>query len=218
MKGGTQAAIALGIGYMLGRRKKLRRAAILAAVTATGSFGGVSKALLDRGLKAAGSSELLGKVTPQLGEIADTARTELLDAGKTAAMALVTNRVESFSDSLHSRADALRDPAGAGNGVVEKLRGGGSRKRRGRDEDEADESRSGRNGQDQDAYDDEYESDETGYADEDNYEDEGYAPEDDERGDEYEPEDEEDAGEEEPAPVKRRRTRVAASPVSRAGR
>ena len=31
MKGGTQAALALGVGYLLGRRRKMRMAAMMAA-------------------------------------------------------------------------------------------------------------------------------------------------------------------------------------------
>lgn len=224
MKGGTQAAVALGIGYLLGRRRRLRRAVILAAVTATGSFGGVSKALMSRGIKAVGSTEMLGKLTPELGEIADTARTELLDAGKTAAMALVTNRVESLSDSLRSRADVLRDPAAAGSGVADVLRGGrGGRRGDGAERDDGQgDSRSGRGGRDEAAYEDEYETDENGYQDEDAYEEEYGPDEEDEpggayEGDEQEP-DEEQADDEEPAPAPRRRTRVTSSPVTRAGR
>lgn len=233
MKGGTQAAVALGVGYLLGRRRKFRRAAILAAVTATGSFSGLSKALMGRGLKALGSTEMIGKLSPQLGEIADTARTELLDAGKTAAMALVSNRVESLSDSLHSRAQVLSDPAAAGAGVADVLRGGrgrtaedgesGGRSRRSRRTDESaedrDEYQARRGGKDEDAYDDEYEPAENGYEDEDAY-DEDYAPaEDDEPGDEYESDEQDEPDEDaESAPAPRRRSRVTSSPVSRAGR
>ena len=36
MKGGAQAALALGIGYMLGRRRKMRLATMLAVGAATG--------------------------------------------------------------------------------------------------------------------------------------------------------------------------------------
>jgi hypothetical protein len=36
MKRGTQAALALGVGYVLGRRRKMRLTTMLAAATATG--------------------------------------------------------------------------------------------------------------------------------------------------------------------------------------
>lgn len=110
MKGGVRAAAALGIGYMLGRNKKLRTAALMAAATAVGgkSIGGKA---LQRGMKALGSTEMIGKIAPQLGEIADAVRGDLVPAGKAAAGAAVTNRVDSLTTSLHDRADRLRNPA-----------------------------------------------------------------------------------------------------------
>jgi hypothetical protein len=216
MKVGTQAALAVGTGYLLGRRRKLRRAAILAAIVATGRSGGLSKALMGRGLKALEATELMGKITPELGEIADTARTELLDAGKTAAMALVTNRVESLSDSLRSRADVLKDPAASGRGAVEGLRGDGPDRQDQRDEPDNRDTRSTRNGRDKDEY-DEYEAEDSGYEDEDAY-DEDYAPDEGEEPGDYDGDDQEEPDEEEPAPAPRRRASVSSSPVSRAGR
>ncbi len=37
MDGGMQAALALGVGYVLGRRRKVRRATVLAAAAAASS-------------------------------------------------------------------------------------------------------------------------------------------------------------------------------------
>src|SRR5262249_46413988 len=107
MKGGTQAALALGVGYLLGRRGKMR----LATVVAVG--GGLGRAGLRRGMKMLGSTEALGKFAPQLGELADTVRSDLMDAGKAAAAAAVTSRIESLTDSLQERAEMVRDPAAA---------------------------------------------------------------------------------------------------------
>jgi len=39
MKGGAQAALALGVGYVLGRRRKMRLATMLAVGAATGGIG-----------------------------------------------------------------------------------------------------------------------------------------------------------------------------------
>jgi hypothetical protein len=113
MKGGTPAALALGVGYLLGRRRKLKTATVLAAAAATGGLGSLGGAALRRGAGKLGSSEALGTLGPQLGEIAETIRGDLLDAGKAAAMAAVSNRIESLSDSLHDRAASVREPAGA---------------------------------------------------------------------------------------------------------
>ncbi|HEX3489153.1 MAG TPA: hypothetical protein VHU92_07410 [Streptosporangiaceae bacterium] len=113
MKGGTQAAVAIGVGYVLGRRRKMRLATLLVAAAATGGMGGIGGAALRRGAKMLGSADLLGKVAPQLGDIAGTVRGDLLDAGKAAAAAAVNNRLESLTDSLHERAEMIRDPAAA---------------------------------------------------------------------------------------------------------
>lgn len=146
MKGGTQAAMAIGIGYLLGRRRKMRMATVMAAAAATGSLGGIGGAAFRRGAKMLGSTEMLSKVSPQLGGIVDTVRGDLLDAGKAAAAAAVNGRIESLTDSLHDRAATIRDPAAAaaktGEQAGETVRGAGRRGRKlaGRDEpDEVDE-------------------------------------------------------------------------------
>jgi hypothetical protein len=124
MKGGPQTALALGVGYVLGRRRKMRMTTVLAVAAATGGLGGLGGAALRRGLKMAGSSELLGRFTPQLGELADTVRDDLMDAGKAAATAAVTNRLESLTDSLHERADLVRDPGAAAGRAGRAVRDG----------------------------------------------------------------------------------------------
>jgi hypothetical protein len=113
MKGGTQTALALGVGYILGRRRKMRLTTMLAIGAATGGIGSVGGAAVKRGMKMLGSTEALGKVAPQLGEIADTVRGDLLDAGKAAAVAVATNRIGSLTESLHEHAQRIREPAGA---------------------------------------------------------------------------------------------------------
>ena len=109
MKGGMRAATAIGIGYLLGRRKKLRTATLLAAATAAGGSA-IAGPALRRGMKMLGNTEALNKVAPQLGELTETLRGDLLDAGKAAASAAVSNRVDALTDSLHDRAERLRNP------------------------------------------------------------------------------------------------------------
>ncbi len=113
MKGGTQAALALGVGYVLGRRRKMRTTTMLAAAAATGGLGGLGGAALRRGVKMLGSTEAVGKFAPQLGELADTVRSDLMEAGKAAATAAVTSRIESLTDTLQERAEMVRDPGAA---------------------------------------------------------------------------------------------------------
>jgi hypothetical protein len=207
MKGGARTALAIGVGYTLGRRRKMRMATVLAMAAATGGIGGFGPAALKRGVKLLNSTDLAGSLSPQVTEIVDTLRGDLLDAGKAAATAAVSNRIESFSDNLHSRAETLRNPtaaaADAGEAVSDVGKGTGKRvkstaggtagrlRRRGRpaDEDRADEDRA-----DEDR------------ADEDRAEEE---PADEYEGDEDEPEEEESA----PPPRRRR-----ASPVARTRR
>ncbi len=111
MNGSARAAAALGVGYVLGRRRKLRTAALLAAATAVGGKG-IGGMALQRGMRMLGSTEAIGKIAPQLGEITDTVRGDLLPAGKAAVSAAVTSRVDSLAGSLHDRAEQLRNPAG----------------------------------------------------------------------------------------------------------
>lgn len=111
MKGSTQTALVLGVGYVLGRRRKLRTVTLMAAAAATGGVGSLGAAAFRRGLNMAGSSEALGDLGPQLSEIAETVRGDLAEAGKTAVLASVTDRVSALSDSLHDRAEAVRSPA-----------------------------------------------------------------------------------------------------------
>ena len=106
---GTQTALALGLGYVLGRRRKMRLTMMLAAAAAaSGGLDGVGGGALRRGMKMLGSTEALGKVSPQLAEIVDTVRGDLLDAGKAAAVAAATKRIGSLSDTLHKRAQSIR--------------------------------------------------------------------------------------------------------------
>lgn len=111
MKSGTRIALALGVGYLLGRRRKMRLAVMIAAAGATGKAGGIVGQVLRRGSDALGAGEALGKIAPGLGGIADTVRGDLLDAGKAAAAAAVGRQVNALSESLHDRADSLRNPA-----------------------------------------------------------------------------------------------------------
>jgi hypothetical protein len=126
MKGSTQTALALGVGYVLGRRRKMRMTTVLAAAALTGGFGGLAGAALRRGMKMLGSSEALSKVAPQLGEIADTVGGDLLTVGKEAATSAVSNRIGSLSDSLHERAELVRNPGAAAAGAGEAARAGAS--------------------------------------------------------------------------------------------
>ncbi|HEX8008959.1 MAG TPA: hypothetical protein VF482_21320, partial [Trebonia sp.] len=93
MKGSTRAAVALGVGYVLGRRRRLRAATVMAVATAAGGTS-LGTMLLRRGTKYLGSTDAIGKLAPQAGEIVDVVRGDLISAGKAAATAAVNNRVD----------------------------------------------------------------------------------------------------------------------------
>ena len=113
MKCSAQAALALGVGYMLGRRRKMRLATMLAVGAATGGAARLGPAAVKQGSKYLGKADIGGALGPQVAEIVDTVRGDLLDAAKAAAAAAVTSRIDALSDSLHERAEMLRYPEAA---------------------------------------------------------------------------------------------------------
>ena len=119
MKSGVRVAMALGAGYVLGRNHKMRLALALGAAAATGQLGRAPGQLAQKGTKALGDTPLGGLQEPGK---------QLVEAGKSAAVAAVVGRINSLSDRLQ---------AGAGEDA-EATRGNGGR---GHDEDGADEAR-----------------------------------------------------------------------------
>lgn len=220
MKGSMQAATAIGIGYVLGRRKKFRAAAIVAAGMTVGSTT-VGAMVLKRGMKMLGNLDAVQKVAPQLGDLTDVVRGDLVSAGKAAATAAVSNRVDALTESLHDRAEKVRNPGAAvAEGTEEATetgrkaartgrraaagtakRAGSTAKRvTGRRDAEADED-------ERDEYEDDYdERDERDDREDDDREDDDYDEYEDERDEEDEPDEE--------APA-RRSTARRRSPVSR---
>jgi hypothetical protein len=228
MKGGVGTALALGVGYILGRHRKMRLATMLAIGAATGGAAKLGPAALRQGTKYLGKSDIAGALGPQVTEIVNTVRGELLDAAKGAATAAVTSQIDSLSDNLHERAETLRNPEAAvgkaGEAAGEtagragetvgragrKLRG---QRRRGRDADIEDEAEPDLDGEERG----------NGRVRRERPRASEEPEEYDEPADEYEDEDldeapADEAGEpddEEPAPRRRRSTR---SPVVRARR
>jgi hypothetical protein len=112
MKGSTRAAMALGVGYLLGRHRKLRTATVMAVATAAGGTN-VGSLVMRRGAKMLVSSGVMDKVPPQVGDLVEVVRGDLLQAGKGAATSAVSGRIDSLTDSLHNRAERLRNPEAA---------------------------------------------------------------------------------------------------------
>lgn len=96
----TTTKVALGAavagGYVLGRAKKGRLAFAVATYIAGRRFGLDPKQLATEGLRK------LGEV-PQVAELNEHVKGELLEAGKHAVVATANRRVGELADSLHER-------------------------------------------------------------------------------------------------------------------
>ena len=100
MKCRVQVGLALAGGYLLGRTKKMKLALILAGVTAGRGLPTRPAELLKQGSDAMRSS-------PELTKLVEQARGGLVDAGKSAAIAAASSRMESVSDRLSQRVSSL---------------------------------------------------------------------------------------------------------------
>jgi hypothetical protein len=98
--------LALAAGYVLGRSHKMKWALTLAAMAARGRLPGGAGGLLGQGAKLLSSSPELAKLTEEM-------RGQLIEAGKAAAVAAVSSKINSLSDDLRDRSDAMR-AAGTG--------------------------------------------------------------------------------------------------------
>ncbi|HWG60491.1 MAG TPA: hypothetical protein VG253_02145 [Streptosporangiaceae bacterium] len=126
MKCATRVAMAVGTGYVLGRRKKMRTAILLgAAATGGGAVadklgGSLVGQAMSRGSKLLGSTDVLGKVSPQLSELTDVIRGDLLQAGRDAASTAMNSRIDSLTGRLHDRAELLRNPPAQEEGETDE--------------------------------------------------------------------------------------------------
>lgn len=109
MKTGTRVGLALTAGYVLGRLHKMKWALAVAALAGRGRLPGGSGGLLQQGVKLLTSSPELTKLTEEM-------RGQLVEAGKAAAVAAVSSKINSLSDDLRDRTDAMRAASAGGNG------------------------------------------------------------------------------------------------------
>ena len=119
MASGAPVALAIGVGYVLGRSHKLRWAVLLGTAAATGRLGGLSTQAIERGTQMLRSS-------PELAKLTESA-TGLLQAGRSAAISSMASRAESMTETLGAKTDQL---GSAGEKVAEdsKLREGAKRR------------------------------------------------------------------------------------------
>ncbi|MGY2120215.1 hypothetical protein ACW9HJ_02085 [Nocardia gipuzkoensis] len=93
MKGGGRIALGVGIGYLLGRTRKMRFALSLAGAAMAKRSTGTPADLLERGTS-------LLKSSPEVTRITDTVRGELLGAARSAAVAAASNRLDALNARL----------------------------------------------------------------------------------------------------------------------
>jgi hypothetical protein len=140
MKSGAQIGVAVAAGYVLGRFHKMKWA--MAIATMAGRKRLANHGVLQQGSKLLASSPELSKLT---GDI----RGSLVEAGKTAAMAAVGNRINSLSEGLRERSESMRAASLPGTGREPEDDSGreedsGPEDGSGREEDSGPEDGSGR--------------------------------------------------------------------------
>lgn len=110
MKSGARLGLAITAGYLLGRFHKMKWALGLAALAGRGRLPGGPGGLLQQGAKLVTSSPEFTKLTGEM-------RGRLVDAGKAAAVGAVSSKIDSLSEGLRERSDAMRASAGGSGGA-----------------------------------------------------------------------------------------------------
>ncbi|MFD8098869.1 hypothetical protein ACFV24_04975 [Nocardia fluminea] len=107
MEGGTRIAIGVGIGYVLGRTRKMRFALGLAGAAMARRSSGTPGELMKFGTS-------LVKSSPELSQLTDTVRGELLGAVRTAAVTAASSRIDALNDRLQQGPTLVADEDDAG--------------------------------------------------------------------------------------------------------
>ena len=103
MSATSKIGLAVVGGYVLGRTKKMKLAIMLGGALAGRKLNLSPAELMSQDAKLASAS-------PELGRLQSAVRGRLLEAGKDAAMAAASNRMESLTDTLISRVENLGKP------------------------------------------------------------------------------------------------------------
>ena len=104
LMGGGKLALAVVGGYLLGRTKKMKLAIMLGGALAGKKISTDPAALLGQVTKLVSAS-------PELQRLDSAVRGRLLEAGKDAALAVASSRMEALTDSLVDRVENLGKPA-----------------------------------------------------------------------------------------------------------
>jgi hypothetical protein len=144
----SRVAGALVAGYVLGRFKKLRLALIVGSALANDDVRSKGLGMLAQGGKGLTATPEARKLTQQIS-------TQLVEAGKTAAVSVAASRIDKFSDSLRQRTSNLQ-----GSGQQDE-------------QDEQDQGQQDQQDEQQDSQQDEQQDSQQDGGAEDEYEDEG---------------------------------------------
>jgi hypothetical protein len=109
MNTGARVGLAVAAGYLLGRLHKMKWALAVAALVGRGQLPGGAGGLVQQGAKLLTSS-------PELTKLTDEMKGRLVDAGKAAAVAAVSSKIDSLSEGLRERSDAMRATRARGAG------------------------------------------------------------------------------------------------------
>ncbi|GIF75186.1 hypothetical protein [Asanoa siamensis] len=113
MKPGGSAALAIGVGYVLGRQHKLRTALMLGAAAAGGRMAARRQQGGDQQGGQGGDEAQGGGAKPSSGGLVG----KLGGAGKTAAIGVLTRSADRLGERLTERAASMR---GGGSGKEDK--------------------------------------------------------------------------------------------------
>ncbi|OXR42327.1 hypothetical protein B7C42_05526 [Nocardia cerradoensis] len=108
MKGGTSIAVGVGIGYLLGRTRKMRFALGVAGAMMAKRSSDIPGELLERGTS-------LLKSSADLTQLTDTVRDELLGAARSAAVTAASNQLDSLNTRLQHGSSLLTGDLLSGN-------------------------------------------------------------------------------------------------------
>ena len=147
MNNGARLGLAVAAGYLLGRLHKMKWALAAAALAGRGKLPSGPGGLVQQGAKLLTSS-------PEFTKLTDEMKGRLVDAGKAAAVAVVSSKIDSLSEGLRQRSDAMRAPSAGGAAAGDEQDAESERDRdedeRYRDEDRAADARRQRHRDDAD--------------------------------------------------------------------
>ena len=113
---GLKLALAVIGGYLLGRTKKMKLAIMFGAALAGKKISTDPAQLL-------GQASKLIQASPELQKLDSAVRGRLLEAGKDAALAVASSRMEALTDNLVNRVENLGKPAADAAGAATQAAG-----------------------------------------------------------------------------------------------